>query len=159
MKKIIILIAFLSISILASSQGWKKNEVDEFTGKTVRITKYKNVGVSYSTCVRFSIAQVNGYIYLQVTHTGGTSSPIKCKDDEANLILKFVNGETLTLKPTDEIDCDTQLTIYYPLQKDNFEMLKKYLLDKFRIYYTDDYHDYKCTKQDYFYTTLGFMGF
>jgi hypothetical protein len=152
MKRLLILSLILSIAASAYPQRWEKNEMDEFTGELVRITSKENVtgNLFYK---KFSIAQNEDYFFLRVHHSGGSKTPI-CKNAESQIILKFISGETLTLMPTDDIDCDRNMTIIYHLTLADMQLLKVNQIEKFRIYYTEGYLDQKCSKPDYFTRTL-----
>lgn len=147
---VIILLTFGNIY----SQTWEKNETDEFTGKLVRITRHENVALT-QFYVRFSIGQNGDFQYLIVKHTGGNINNGMCKNGDTKMILKFGSGKTLTLAPTDEIDCGGRLIIYYPMSKEQIDILKDANdIEKFRIYYTDGYKDYNMKKPDYFKRTF-----
>jgi hypothetical protein len=88
-----------------------------------------------------------------VHHSGGSKTPI-CKNAESQIIFKFKSGETLTLMPTDDIDCDRNMTIIYHLTMADIQVLKVKEVEKFRIYYTEGYLDQNCSKPDYFIRTL-----
>ncbi len=152
MKRLILLTILFLITIKGYSQRWDTNEIDEFTGKLVRITKYENVtgNLFYR---RFCVAQNDKFYYLQVQHKGGSNTPI-CKNGESQIVFKFKSGETYTLSPTDEIDCNRNMTIYYPLTMDDMAVLQENEVEKFRIYYTQGYKDQNCSKPDYFKRTL-----
>jgi hypothetical protein len=157
--KIVFTIFIALFAVSALSQKWDKNEIDEFTGDTVRITKYERVTQTFWYNVTFSIIQYNSEVVLKAQYTGSTKSEIVCKDEDSKIIFKFETGDTHQLIPTGEIDCGNgTISIYYPLAYDDIKLLVSKSIEKYRIYYTDAYVDYDCRTPDYFMRTFAFMG-
>lgn len=158
-KRLILTSIFLLSVISLFSQKWEKNETDEFTGYLVQETKFERVhqGFSYTILMKVKHIEYKDFhrTFLLIEYAHNNISV--CKNKETNTILKFVDGETLTLQPNDEIDCGNCITISYILRNEVLEILESNQVEKFRIYFTDGYIDYNMKKPDYFERTLKFM--
>jgi hypothetical protein len=92
MKKLVLLIFLLFISLCSYSQKITKNTIDKFTGSSIVQTSDVDIADSF-WC---SITKVNSVYILNLYFNGGHNTYTSDKDDE--LLLKLKSGEIISLK-------------------------------------------------------------
>jgi len=168
MKRAILLLSLMASTASFSQDDcrYSKNEVDEFTGNKTVVTEWEpfiqhtdsalkkyykkedyltadvmgaSVSETQAFYVRYKILSDEAYKYF-----GSIST-------EAKLILKFSDGETLTLNAakydTGDTNYDMDYTFYatyYLLTDDEMEIISTKPIEKVRMYWSKGYEDYEC---------------
>lgn len=153
MKKTVIFICiYLSFTINNHAQQIVKNEVDEFTGESIKETSWATISASlfkgFFAYYRFTKINETYYFNFKLIDKGQVFSIDKGQEFlfklENNDILKLVNPKT-------KISCygcgsislvgseAEGVEVAYPISKQQLETLKKFSPAKFRVY-VDEKH-------------------
>ena len=137
MKKVLlVLVAVLAFGTLSAQKMWK-NEVDEFTGSTVKITNYYNIATTSVGLIKASIARIDSFFYLKLKST----SDLGCAGARDNYVtIIFTDGTKITLDDDkSDIKCADSSSSMFSLDKDSPLFTKAVSKVRFRQskYYTD----------------------
>lgn len=155
-KKAIILILFMVSSLISLGQcKFKRNEVDEFTKKTIRETKPVSVAGVFSQNYTVALKQVNENYYLNFAYgSTGTFAMVIGEGDE--LMFKFDNDSVLTLESLEIASAShyysqyansTGISCSYGITREQLETLARNKTVKIRFYTSEGYYE-KETKSD-----------
>tara|TARA_R110000803_G_scaffold210020_2_gene280774 strand:- start:10 stop:471 length:462 start_codon:yes stop_codon:yes gene_type:complete len=136
MKKLgLVLIALLVFTTINAQKMWK-NEVDDFTGKTIKVTNYYNVAKTNVGLIKASVQRVNNTFYLQLKST----SDIGCAGASDNYVMFiFTDGTKLKLKDKADINCKDDSSSLF-LLSENSPLFTK-AISKIRLRHSEFYTD------------------
>ena len=141
----------MGISNLNIAQNIVENKVDEFTKTSIKRTSWENLtsSIIYTTYFRFS--KINNELFFDLKLIDGTVFYIS---EGQEIMFKLSNDEILTLNNfKSEHTCTgcgakgfvgstgNGIQVSYPLNKEHFELLKKYDVLKIRIYTSEGYRE------------------
>jgi hypothetical protein len=96
MKKIIFALLIIFSSVVLQAQSLEKNEVDEFTGHTVKQTSWETFNNSMSFTGYFRISKINESYFFDLKMMIG--SKIFSIDQGQEFMFKLSNDEVIILK-------------------------------------------------------------
>lgn len=149
MKNITILLLFIGLS--AFSQELVRNEIDEFTGKHVKETKWVTLNKKSSIYSYVKLMYVNGKYVLRFKMM---SAGVFAVREGENFYLKLETEEILKLYVM-EYELTTYgagatgligkealgLELHIKISPEQIDLLSKYLIIKTRVVTTDGYHE------------------
>lgn len=145
MKKLLLLVTVLALN-LSSAQELSTNKVDDFTGKTIKKTKYYTAGNGYGVLKTSFINIVNpekgtSFYYLKIYPT---RTDYGCAGSSKNyLTLLFDDGTKLELKnDVSEIDCADYSASAFILSDRYVNEIKTKTVKKIRFSQSDGYADF-----------------
>jgi hypothetical protein len=173
---------FLTIGLAMLTFGtfaqcdFQKNEVDEFTGKVVKVLK-PELFIAHTDSSLKKYYRKRDYLTIttKVAHIGGIdvlyfTAIILNKEaykyygslrKGSKVMLKLKNGEMISVEfdtsDFGEVDYDRSRTTYSnycAINDEQKEMLKSSEVDKVRIYWSEGYEDYECDNSDVYVTQL-----
>jgi len=137
MKQIILSLGLAFLSTISFSQELRMNQVDEFTGKTIKVTKSYSVGKVGSGKLFMSFRRVDdsyGVEFWSTTDQG-------CSGANDNYVIFLSDdGTTISLnKDLADIDCSDMASSVYMIDLADFENLN---VSKIRFAQSDGYIDF-----------------
>ena len=146
MKKVLVLLVTVLAFNLSNAQELSVNKVDEFNGKTVKITKYYIAGTDYGEIKTSFVKIVNpekntSYHYIKIYPT---VKDFGCGGSSKNyLILLFDDGTKVKLdNDISDISCKDYSESTFVLQDDVVDAIKNKTVKKIRFAQTEGYADY-----------------
>lgn len=146
MKKVLVLLVAVLALNLSSAQELSINKTDEFTGKTIKTTKYYTAGNGYGEIKTSFIKIINSekkesYHYVKIYPT---TKDFGCAGSSKNyLTLLFDDGTKLELKDdVSDISCSDYSSSIFVLSEDNVTKLKNKTVKKIRFAQSDGYADF-----------------
>lgn len=140
MKAVILILC----SIAASAQVKCKldtDEKDEFTGKLKRFTSWVTVGkLPGMIKLQAKVMRIDDYAAIMLS----MNDALGCLTKDAKCIIKFKDGELLTLPYRGKIDCGEYLSFYSNVQ-DDIDKLKSTEILRVR-YQLESYRDVEITE-------------
>ena len=137
MKNIITLLVLL-ITLSSFSQQLRLNEVDEFTGKTKKISKFYFAGPQLKT----AFGRINSTVFLQVKQTNENIDLGCAGAHDGYVIILFIDGTSIKLMDKADIDCrDNSASVFYVTDELKMELLRN-TVKKIRFFQGDFYQDY-----------------
>ena len=137
MKKVLLLLAMAAFTFVSNAQELSKNEVDDFTGKVKKFTKYYNVGKGKVGTIKVSIARLDKTYFMKIK----TTADLGCAGARDNyVIFKFTDGSTLKLdNDVSDVDCAYSSPSFYIIDADGQLATKTIEMIRFRQskFYTD----------------------
>lgn len=101
MKKLLGLMTLMMLSYCSLAQcSYYRNEIDKFTGDTVRITKDKLLNFGFPSAYMASVAKINNTYALKFTYQSGS---IYSVDKGSELMLMLKDGEVITLESNEYV--------------------------------------------------------
>jgi hypothetical protein len=152
MKSIKIIFAFLLLCSTAvlSAQNLEKNEIDEFTGNTVKRTSWETFNNNTGFYGHFRISKINNSYFFDLKMMIGNSVFSINQNDE--LLFKLSNDDVVTLNNIEYslacIGCGAKgfagsqgygVNTSYPISIEQIEQLKNSDIVKIRIYTSKGY--------------------
>ena len=136
MRKTVVAIAIALTTVLSvNSQDLRKNEVDEFTGVTKKVTKFYKVAKGDYTTVEMSVARLDKTLGMYVR----TDLDLGCSGSVGEyIIFKFTDGTTLKYEGIGSIDCGDDATSIFMFKYSDF---KGKTVEKIRIKRSEYYAD------------------
>ena len=94
MKKVLlVLVAVLAFGTMSAQKMWK-NEVDDFTGSTIKITNYYNIARTNVGLIEASVVRIDSFFYLKLKST----ADLGCAGALGNYaIIIFTDGTKIKL--------------------------------------------------------------
>lgn len=140
-----ILIFILVFAITASAQIKCKlveDKVDDFTGKLHRVTDFVQIG-KLPGLVKFKakILAVDSTASLFLT----LNAPVGCMSSKSECLIKFQDGELLTLPYRGKVQCGEFVMFYALINRDYYDKIKSTQISKIR-YRGDTYEDIDITE-------------
>lgn len=153
MKKTLFLATMCCLMIGANAQNckYKVNEVDKFTGKYTKQTKFETVVSSFYTVGEFGIRKVDTstvFVFNYVVSAYKQFDALLIAEG-AQLLFLLENGETVTLKCQHQINGEKKTTIglppvyscnlnnaMYPVTKSQLDLFLKHKVKSIRFYRT-----------------------
>jgi hypothetical protein len=164
MKKIIVIISFLTFSLISSAQTdceYSSNVTDSIG--TYKSTKeylmHERVFGNSQTSIFFSLINAEGLLSLNMQLISKSSEFIaaKCFDKNSKIYIQLTNGKIVTLIAAETDTCGNAvineketirlLNGYFLFVKDNFEELKTSPISFIRIKYVGEAIDYVCMSE------------
>lgn len=150
MKKLIFLTLVFIVSEVTYAQNCKyeKNEVDNFTGKSIKVTSKSVVFADpfdpQSKSMFFRFNQVDDINYLSISKWYSSIISVNKLDI---LMIKLSSGEILKLESLDgevatPYSSKWHIDIDYSLTKENLKKIQENLISEVRIYTNSGYIDY-----------------
>ena len=148
MKRVLLLVTVLALN-LSSAQELSINKVDEFTGKTIKTTKYYTAGNGYGEIKTSFIKIINSekkesYHYVKIYPT---RKDFGCAGTSKNyLTLLFDDGTKLELKKdVSDISCADSSASTFILSDNFVNDIKTKTVKKIRFAQSDGYADFNVT--------------
>lgn len=123
MKKLVLFIFLLSLSLCSYSQKITKNTTDEFTGSSLVQTSDVDVTDDF-WC---SVTKVNSVYILNLYFNGGDNTYTSEKDDE--LLLKLKSGEIISLKNREIVSSELIKNTINGIYYSHFTISPTYIID------------------------------
>jgi hypothetical protein len=146
MKKVVVLLVMVLAFNLSNAQELSVNKVDEFNGKTVKITKYYIAGTDYGEIKTSFVNIINpekktSYNYIKIY---STVEDFGCAGSNKNyLILLFDDGTKIKLdNDISDISCKDYSESTFVLQDDVVDAIKNKTVKKIRFAQSEGYADY-----------------
>ncbi len=146
MKKVVLLLVTVLAFNLSNAQELSVNEVDEFSGKIVKITKYYIAGTDYGEIKTSFVKIVNpekntSYHYMKIY---STVKDFGCAGSNKNyLILLFDDGTKVKLdNDISDISCKDYSESTFVLEDDIVDAIKNKTVKKIRFAQSKGYADY-----------------
>lgn len=141
--KTLILLCFLILPVIATSQKIAVNETDEFTGDRIIKTEWERFTSLSEYASYFRISKVNELYFLEIKHINGKVTAI----NKGNLFyIKQLNGNIIELENLEyEISADSRGSIgfagrgvqgfhlIFSLSEKQYYSLRESLVEKIRI--------------------------
>lgn len=151
MKTILTLALTLQLLTSFSQCKFEKNQIDEFTGKRIVETKYLRVAGTFTSTLAMKMRLVGDSPLLDVVCNPGTGT-FMIIEKNASLMIKLVNGETLTLKTingsySERLSNASVIYATYELEQAVLDKISSIELQKIRVYLTDGFTEFEATKK------------
>jgi len=103
MKKVLLVLGMVALTLGMNAQSLRVNEIDEFTGNKKKITKFYNIAKTDVGTIRASVLAINSFTFLSVNST----ADLGCAGANKNkIIFLFEDGNTIMLdKDLSDINC------------------------------------------------------
>ena len=147
MKKSILILATILFGFTMNGQELKKNEVDDFTGKTIKLTKTYFVAKGVTSLIakagRVKDAENDWYfLYVQPSLDLGCAG-----SRDSYIIIKFTDGSTIKYQDKADVNCGDNPWSMYVIDPSDF---KGKTIDKIRFKQSKLYDD--CSTESGTYT-------
>ena len=145
---LLILVVIASKFTYAQNCKYEKNETDNFTGKSIKMTSKSVVFADpfdpQNKSMFFRFNEVDSINFLSVSNWYTSIISVKKMD---NLMIKFTSGEILKLesleyKVATPYSSKWHIDIDYSLTKENLKKIQENLISEVRIYTNSGYVDY-----------------
>lgn len=155
-KTLMVLLLALVITGTGFAQDclYSRNEVDEFTKKTIRITIQYPLAVNTDLVLYGMLWNVDGTKGLRIIFEHSTNDAYKhfCLNDDSKLSFLMSDGNVISLSSIEDLECNTTdtsrpnkytqtVTGNFLLTDDQILLLKKNTISKIRINFVDTYSD------------------
>jgi hypothetical protein len=152
MKKIIFALLFLFSSVVLHAQSLEINEVDEFTGNTVKRTSWETFNSNTSFYGHFRISQINDSYFFDLKMMIGNK--VFAIDQGQEFMFKLSDDEVISLQNLKYsiacIGCGAKgfagsqgygVQTSYPIDKNQIQALKSNQIVKVRIYTSEGFFE------------------
>jgi len=146
----ITLILFLCYSVTLFGQVLEENNVDEFTGASIKRTSWETLVMNFKMTTYFRISEVNEYLIFELKMM--LNGKVFSIGEGQQMMFKMANDEIIQLtNPEHTVTCTgcgakgfsgssaQGIHVKYPIPQDSIEPLKILNAIKLRIYTTDGY--------------------
>lgn len=146
MKTFVLLLLLLLVSFYSISQcKYEKNEVDEFTGKINKQTKWERIAPKNVMAVVAQIGDLIGFLI---------AGDIGCANGDSQAYFKFQDDTVIQISHTGKIDCGSIVSLLLHVDDQNLELFATKPLSKIRLVGTNGNLDVTLNDPDYFINTL-----
>ena len=141
MKKTVVAIAIALTTVFSvNAQELRKNQTDEFTGVTKKISNFYNIGTGNGYTLELSTA----YLTDGKADTHGmyfkTDADLGCAGSRGEYVFfKFTDGTTVKYEGVGSIDCGNDTTSIFLFKEQDF---KNKTVEKIRFKRSEYYVDY-----------------
>lgn len=144
MKSLLIILVFLPLIGIGQCK-YEKNEIDEFTGKTNKQTKWERIA---SKNVMAVVVQLDDMIGLLI------AGDIGCVNNNSSAYFKFQDDSVIQLAHLGQIDCGSIVSLILPLDDENLQLLATKPIAKIRLVGTERNLDVPLSNPNYFINVL-----
>lgn len=138
MKKLILTMGFAALTAIGFGQELHMDKVDEFTGKSIKMTKSYKVGKRGSNTLYMSVRRVDDFHGIEFWSTSDQG----CAGAVGNYVI-FLNSAGESVKLDDDIvdiDCADNASSIYVLDTNQFS---SFVISKIRFTQSDSYDDFE----------------
>jgi hypothetical protein len=119
-----------------------KDDIDDFTGDTIKVTKQALVGYYGSYYLKSSVGRVNQQHIIYFNFSGDMG----CVSGDSYVIVKFKDGTTEQFDHQGDVDCSTGASLIVIFDKE--QMTKP--VEKIRVSHSQNYADVDVRKETFF---------
>ena len=134
MKKALLVLSVFALTFSMNAQKLDVNEVDQFTGKTKKLTSFYNLAKTDVGMIRGSVIRINDSRFLSVSCT----ADLGCVGARDNyIIFLYADGSSVKLNDDfSDIDCSNESNSLYSIDALKTEGITHIRL-RMSKYYTD----------------------
>ena len=133
MKKLVLVVGLIGMTLGMNAQSLRVNETDEFTGDVKKFTKYYNIAKTNLGTLSASVLRINNSTFLKVS----SSTDLGCAGARDNyIIFLFSDGTKITLDDLADVSCKDSSSSMFNIGDIDFSLLTKIRFQQSK-YYTD----------------------